>query len=101
VFNKVVTLLSKAGLGFTQANMSNDLDFIHTVTDCIWYIDLHLDTMAECSCSIPVILQVSTTRQGTHIRKEIWRCAEKSENSKKVLKRKRNLASEKNKNRKQ
>jgi hypothetical protein len=82
VFNKVVTLLSKAGLGFTQANMSNDLDFIHTVTDCIWYNDLHLDTMAECSCSIPVILQVSTTRQGTHIRKEIWRCAEKSENSK-------------------
>ena len=57
LYNKVLQLLEKAGLGFTQQNMDNGINFIQCITNSLWYIDPFLDKMYDRSCHLPMLFE--------------------------------------------
>ena len=57
LYNKVLQLLEKAGLGFTQQNMDNGINFIQCITNSLWYIDPFLDKMYDMSCHLPMLFE--------------------------------------------
>ena len=50
-------MLGKAGLGFTPSSMESGTTFIHSLTNCLWYVDPHLDKLAERSCFVPLLFE--------------------------------------------
>jgi hypothetical protein len=57
LYNKVLQLLEKAGLGFTQQNMDNGINFIQCINNSLWYIDPFLDKMYDMSCHLPMLFE--------------------------------------------
>ena len=50
-------MLGKADLGFTPSSMESGTTFIHSLTNCLWYVDPHLDKLAERSCFVPLLFE--------------------------------------------
>ena len=53
-------MLQRAGLGFTTDSMESGKSFVHNVTNSIWYIDPHIEKMANRKCHIPMLFESFT-----------------------------------------
>jgi hypothetical protein len=50
-------MLGNAGLGFTPMTMNDGKNFINALTNCIWAIDPHLETLRDRSCDVPILFE--------------------------------------------
>lgn len=57
LYNRVLQMLQKAGLGFTPTNFDQGKTLIQTITNCIWTIDPHIDTLRERSVYVPFLFE--------------------------------------------
>lgn len=57
LYNRVLQMLQKAGLGFTPTNFDQGKTLIQTITNCIWTIDPHIDTLRERSFYVPFLFE--------------------------------------------
>ena len=57
MYNRVLQILEKAGLGFTPGNLDSGTTFVHSLTNSLWYTDPHVDKMEERNCHVPMIFQ--------------------------------------------
>lgn len=57
VYNKILYMFGSAGLGFTPMTMNEGKDFINALTDCIWTIDPHLETVRDRCFNVPVLFE--------------------------------------------
>lgn len=55
LYNRVPKMLQKAGLGFTPTNVDQGKTLIQIITNCIWTIDPHIDTLRERSFYVPFL----------------------------------------------
>ena len=55
VFNKILVILDRAQLGFTPECIDNGRNFIQTLTNCLWYIDPHLEKIRDRALDIPAL----------------------------------------------
>lgn len=57
LFNKILCMIQKAGFGFTHSSLESGTTLIHTLTDCLWYIDPFLHRLEERSCNLPLLFE--------------------------------------------
>ncbi|XP_062620762.1 uncharacterized protein LOC134282380 [Saccostrea cucullata] len=57
LFNKILCMIQKAGSSLTHSSLESGTTLIHTLTDCLWYIDPFSHRMEERHCNLPLIFE--------------------------------------------